>query len=195
MKELKPIKINLWILIYVFFIGLANPIIASDYDFVTLNALKEGELKSLIIHKDPQKIKPDSFLDPSQNEVHLDQFNGQVLVVNFWATWCAPCRKELPTLDRLQSHFNPEQVKIIVVHVGRTSAEVVSQFWQENQIQHIESYYDPKLKFSRSMSAIGLPTTVLITKEGEEFARLLGDIEWDQENVIQILENVLDTNS
>ena len=183
-------------LIYLFIILIANPIPTLGYDFEALNDLREGSLKRLIIHKEPVATYGESFLDLEQNDVSLDDFKGKVLVVNFWATWCAPCRKEMPTLDNLQGIYNgrDEEVEVIVVHVGPSRGNEITNFWQQENIQNITSYVDPKLTFAGSMNAFGLPTTIILDKKGQEVGRLIGDEEWDQEGVVAILDLLSNSN-
>lgn len=181
-------------LIYLFILLIANPIPILGYDFEALNELREGSLQRLIIHKEPVPIFGEGFLDQEQNDVFLDDFKGKVIVLNFWATWCAPCRKEMPTLDNLQGIYKDKNVEVIVVHVGPSRGEEIEQFWQQVNIQNITSYVDPKLAFAGSMNAFGLPTTVIIDKKGREVGRLIGDEEWDQEGVLAILDLLLSFN-
>ena len=175
-------------LIYLFILLIANPIATLGYDFEALNELREGSLKRLIIHKEPIATSGESFLDQEQNDVSLDDFKGKVLVLNFWATWCAPCRKEMPTLDNLQGIYKDGDVEVLVVHVGPNRGDEIEKFWQQENIQNISSYVDPKLAFAGSMNAFGLPTTLILDKKGREVGRLIGDEEWDQEGVVAILD-------
>ena len=186
-RELKLSKFILNLLIYVFLFALANQGGAREYDFAAINSLKGEELKALIVHQELRDASTETFVDPDGKVVSLGDFRGQVVVLNFWATWCAPCRKEMPTLDNLQGMFAPGTVKVIAVHAGPSQRNDTDRFWADARIRNIESYYDSRLKFASSMGTLGLPTTVLITRDGHEFARLLGDVEWDQEAVVRIL--------
>ncbi len=175
-------------LIYLFILLIANPMTTLGYDSATLIDMREGSLERLIIHREPVETSGNNFQDLEQNYVSLDDFKGKVVVLNFWATWCAPCRKEMPTLDNLQGHYQSGEVEVIVVHVGPSRGNEIEEFWQEENIRNIASYVDPNLSFAGSMNAFGLPTTIILDKESREVGRLIGDEEWDQEGVIAILD-------
>ncbi len=181
-------------LIYLFILLIANPMPTLGYDSEALINMREGTLERLIIHKEPIATSAENFQDLEQNDVSLDEFKGKVVVLNFWATWCAPCRKEMPTLDNLQAIYRDREVEVIVVHVGPNRGGEIERFWQKESIQNISSYVDPNLTFAGSMNVFGLPTTLILDKKGQEVGRLIGDEEWDQDGVVAILNKVISFN-
>ncbi len=182
------------ILIYLFILLIANPIPSLGYDSEALINLREGTLKRLIIHKETLATTSESFQDLEQNDVSLEDFKGKVVVLNFWATWCAPCRKEMPTLDNLQRISKDKEIEVVVVHVGPNRGGEIEKFFEKENIKNITSYVDPNLVFAGSMNAFGLPTTIILDKHSQEVGRLIGDEEWDQEAVIVILDKVSSFN-
>ena len=123
--------------------------------------------------------------DPAGTPQPFAQWKGQVIVANFWATWCAPCRHEMPSLDRLQAAM-PE-IAVVPVATGRNAVAGIQRFFEEEGIKNLPILRDPKSELARSMGVFGLPITVIVNPEGQEVARLIGDAEWDSDSAKAIL--------
>ena len=124
------------------------------------------------------------FFDVNREIVELSEFKGNLIVINFWATWCAPCREEMPSLDKLQSLKNLTKFKVIPINVGQEKLEKSINFFQELKIKNLEIYYDDTISLAKKFSLRGLPTSVIINREGEEVARVVGSINFTDENFV-----------
>jgi len=133
-----------------------------------------------------------TFLDADGNERTLEDFQGRVVVLNLWATWCAPCRKEMPSLDRLQAALGGDDLEVVALAVDRGGLSKVQAFYQEIGLEHIGIYHDSSAKAGRTLRAPGLPTTLIIDRDGHEIGRVLGDAEWDGEDVAALLKAVIE---
>ena len=147
--------------------------------------LREGDMKKLALHAEPVTVPEAVFLDAKDAEVPLAQWRGQWVVLNFWATWCAPCRKEMPSLLRLQQAM-PE-IAVLPVATGRNAVEGIERFYEEAGVQALPILRDPRSEFARPMAVMGLPVTVILNPEGQEVARLIGDAEWDSDSAKAVL--------
>ena len=128
---------------------------------------------------DPVNPVPDvAFLDADGAPIKLDAFEGQVVLLNFWATWCAPCVKELPALDALQADLGGDDFTVLIVSVDRKGEEVAAPFLEDLGITHLQSAFDAESELARALSATGLPTTYVIDRDGMVRGRLPGDAEW-----------------
>ena len=128
-----------------------------------------------------------TFQDRDGNERTLADFQGRVVVLNLWATWCAPCRKEMPSLDRLQAKLGGDDLEVIALAVDRGDISKIADFYEELGIANLNIYHDPTAKAGRTLRAPGLPTTLVIDRDGGEIGRVLGDAEWDDDEVIALL--------
>ncbi|NJO38697.1 MAG: TlpA family protein disulfide reductase [Rhizobiales bacterium] len=132
-----------------------------------------------------------TFLDADGHERSLSEFQGRVVVLNLWATWCAPCRKEMPSLDRLQQTLGGADLEVIALAVDRGDLARVLDFYREVGVETLAVYHDSSAKAGRTLRAPGLPTTLIIDRKGDEVGRVLGDAEWDGEDVIALLKAVI----
>lgn len=148
-------------------------------------ALRDGDMKKLAIHASPVPVPDAVLLDAADAEHSLTEFKGKWVVLNFWAIWCAPCRQEMPSLDRLQVAM-PE-LAVVPVATGRNAVEGIERFFAEAGVQNLPILRDPKSDLSRAMGVLGLPVTVILNPEGQEVARLIGDAEWDSDSAKAIL--------
>ncbi len=121
--------------------------------------------------------------------ISLDNFKGKLIVINFWATWCAPCREEMPSLDILQSNKNFQDLIVLRINVGKENKEKAKRFFNDLQIKNLKLYYDDSVKLANTFSLIGLPTTIFIDKDGDEFARIIGSVDFGDQNFIKWLSN------
>ena len=141
----------------------------------------------------PKPVPELTFLDGEGNEVALADFEGDVVVLNLWATWCAPCRREMPSLDRLQAELGDDGLTVVALSLDRGDVAKVRDFFAELGIANLAIYQDPKGAAGRALGAPGLPTTVVIDRAGQEVGRLLGPAEWDSEAAIALLRSILDS--
>lgn len=130
---------------------------------------------------DPQPAPTTDFLDPDGGSINLDAFAGRTVLVNFWATWCAPCIKELPALDDLQADLGNDAFQVVIVSIDRKGLDVAQPFLDELGVKNLKTYADPKGTLAREMQATGLPITVIVSPEGDVLGRLLGDAEWNSD--------------
>ena len=147
------------------------------------------DIKNLKIHKEPKKVSDIMFKNSEDITISLDNFKGKLIVINFWATWCAPCREEMPSLDILQSNKNFQDLIVLPINVGKENKEKAKKFFNDLQIKNLKLYYDDSVKLANTFSLIGLPTTIFIDKDGDEFARIIGSIDFGDQNFIKWLSN------
>ena len=122
-------------------------------------------------------------------------FHGQAVLLNFWATWCAPCVREMPALDRLQARLGPEGLSVIALSVDRRGLEVVEPFYRRLSIEALDIYLDPANQVARSFTVPGLPTTYLIDPDGQMVGVLAGPAEWDSPDALALMRHYLPQGS
>jgi len=123
--------------------------------------------------------------------LRLDDFKGSVVLLNFWATWCAPCVREMPSLDRLQARLRPEGLRVLAVSIDRGGAAVVAPFAEKLGLKHLELYLDPKSELSRAFALGGVPSTFLIGAGGRVVRAMVGPAEWDSEEAVALFRHYL----
>jgi thiol-disulfide isomerase/thioredoxin len=152
-------------------------------------ALRDGDMKKLAFHDTPVPLAEIGLVDADDAPRSLAEFRGKWVVLNFWATWCAPCRHEMPSLDRLQAAM-PE-IAVVPVATGRNSVTGIERFFEEEAIANLPILRDPSSKLARSMHVLGLPVTVILNPDGQEVARLVGDAEWDSASAKAIMAGLV----
>ena len=152
-------------------------------------ASEKPDIKNLVLIKDPKKYEDVVFKDINQKNVDLDDFKGKLIILNFWATWCAPCKEEMPSLDDLQSNSNFSNLKIFPINIGQEDVSKSKFFFKELNIQNLDIYIDVPITLAKKFALRGVPTTILFNKEGEEFARIIGSIDFRDEKFINWLKN------
>ena len=158
--------------------------------FITSTLANElPDLKNLVVHKNPKTYSNVIFLDNADKEINIQNLDSQLIMLNFWATWCAPCREEMPSLDRLQVNKKLKNLKIYPINIGKERLDKVNSFFAELGIDNLEPYFDYPSTLAKTFSLRGLPTTILLNSKGEEFARIIGSINFDDENFINWLKN------
>ena len=150
-------------------------------------ANESPNIKNLVITKQLKKYDSLTFLDSKKNQVSLDDFNGNLIIINFWATWCAPCKEEMPSLDLLKINPKLGNLKIFPINVGNDNLEKSQKFFEELNINHLELYFDSSLILTKKFLIRGIPTSVLINKDGNEFARIVGSIDFQNEKFVEWL--------
>ena len=152
----------------------ANAAAAAD-----LNALKAGDMKKLVVYEAPLDLPDVGFTDESGNETSLEAYRGKVVLLNFWATWCAPCRAEMPQLAALQGELGGSDFQVVTLATGRNPPPKIDRFFAEIGVTNLPKHRDEKQVLARAMGVAGLPVTVLIDRQGREVARLIGEAAWN----------------
>ena len=152
------------------------------------HGLEKPDIKNLILIKNPKIYEEVIFKDINQKDVNLDDFKGKLLILNFWATWCSPCREEMPSLDDLQSNSNFNNLEIFPINIGQENASKSKSFFKELNIKNLNIYFDAPITLAKKFSLRGVPTTILFNKEGKEFARIVGSIDFNNEDFISWLK-------
>ena len=151
-----------------------------------------GPFADNFILSDPAMPAPEATMtDGDGNPLDLKAFAGRVVLLNFWATWCAPCVREMPSLDRLQAALGGQGLAVVPVSRDRGGRDVVTAFYQRLELENLEVYLDPKGQFSRAFGVRGLPTTVLIDGQGLVIGELRGDAEWDGPDAVALIHHYL----
>jgi thiol-disulfide isomerase/thioredoxin len=147
------------------------------------------------VHESARPL-PDIRFENGQGEAtSLAEFRGKVVLLNIWATWCAPCRREMPTLDRLQAELGGPGFEVVALSIDRQGRGVVFDFYQELGLRQLDIYVDPSGKAQRELNALGVPTTLLIDGEGNEVGRLLGPAEWDGPEMVAFIRSYVEPRS
>jgi thiol-disulfide isomerase/thioredoxin len=161
-------------------------------DWSSVEALRTDQMRKLMFHSVPQATTDAVFLDEDGGEMTLADLEGGHVVLNFWATWCAPCRKEMPSLANLQAQMGSDDFRVVTVASGRNPPEAIDRFFTEEGIEGLPKYRDPDMALSSGMAVAGLPITVILNPEGKEIARLRGDAFWDTDSAQAIIKALMD---
>ena len=158
--------------------------------FLTTNVFANdvSEIKNIVIHKDLKAYDNVIFLDENDKKINIKEFNGNLLLLNFWATWCEPCKEEMPSLDRLQINENLSNLKIFAINISQENKKKVDSFFKDLNIENLEPYFDAPTTLAKVFSLRGVPTSILIDKNGKEFARIIGSIDFDDKIFINWLK-------
>ena len=140
--------------------------------------------RNFIVHPTARDIPDLSFVDGSGRSLTLKDFRGRMLLLNIWATWCGPCRREMPTLDRLQVRLGGERFQVVALSIDRAGASVVQKFYAETGVRHLPLFVDAGGRAGNALGLVGLPGTLLIDADGREVGRLIGPAEWDSPEMI-----------
>ncbi len=162
------------------------------FTFLITNAIANElpDLKNLVVHKIPKIYDNVIFLDDKDEEINIQNLDSKLVILNFWATWCEPCKEEMPSLNRLQANQKLKNLKIYPINIGKENLKKVKSFFTELDINNLEPYFDNPSTLAKTFSLRGLPTTILLNSKGEEFARIIGSINFDDENFINWLKNL-----
>ena len=152
------------------------------------HALEKPAIKNLVLIKSPKIYKNVIFKDLNKKDINLDDFKGKLIILNFWATWCAPCKEEMPSLDDLQSNSKLNNLKIFPINIGQEDVSKSKFFFKELNIQNLDIYIDAPITLAKKFSLRGVPTTILFNKQGKEFARIIGSIDFKNEEFINWLK-------
>ena len=151
-------------------------------------AIEKPNIKNLVLIKNLKTYKEVVFKDKNQKNVDLDDYKGKLIILNFWATWCAPCKEEMPSLDYLQSNSEFDNLKIFPINIGQEDPSKSELFFQKLDIHNLDIYYDSTITLAKKFTLRGVPTSILFNKEGKEFARIIGSIDFNDEKFIKWLK-------
>ena len=155
----------------------------------TSYSIEQPDIKNLIIHEEKKIIKEVYFFDSLNNKKTLEEYRNNISLINFWATWCAPCKEEMPSLDLLQKNEYLKNLKILPINVGQENMEKASNFFKDLEIKNLDFYYDSSITLAKKFGLRGIPTTILFNKDGFEFARIVGSINFQNKEFIEWLSN------
>jgi thiol-disulfide isomerase/thioredoxin len=147
------------------------------------------------VHESPRPLSDTQFENARGEAMSLADFRGKVVLLNIWATWCAPCRREMPTLDRLQVELGGPDFEVVALSIDRQGRRVVADFYEELGLRQLGVYIDPSAKAPRELSALGVPTTLLIDRDGNEIGRLAGPAEWDGPEMVAFIRGYIEQQS
>lgn len=164
---------------------------APTRDYSALAEAREGDMKKLSFHSEPKATSAKTFTAGDGSEATLADFQGKHILLNFWATWCAPCRKEMPMLAELQDEFGGDDFEVVTLATGRNPVPAIETFFEEIGVENLPMHRDPKQQIARDMGVLGLPITVILDPAGREVARLQGDAHWSDENAKALIKGLL----
>ena len=154
--------------------------------FLITNVVAEElpDIKNIVIHKVPKTHDNVIFLNKKDQKIDINEYKGKLLILNFWATWCEPCKEEMPSLDSLQKNAKLNNIKIFPINIGKEKLDKVNKFFLDLKIKNFDFYFDPPTTLAKKFSLRGVPTSILINKEGQEFARIIGSINFEDKNFV-----------
>ena len=152
-------------------------------------ANETSNIKNLVLNKKLIKYDSLTFLNDKNRQLNLKEYKGNLILLNFWATWCAPCKEEMPSLDLLQVNKNLSNLKIFPINIAGENIDKTSKFFENLKIKNLQVYYDSQATLAKKFKLRGVPTTVFFNKEGLEFARVVGSIDFMDKEFIEWLSN------
>ena len=167
------------ILIVLFFSSFISVLLSQNNNNTPFN--------NIILHTSPKLISPVIFRDSEEKKVELDNFKGRLIILNFWTTWCEPCKKEMPSLDNLYQNKNFENLLIFPINMEKLNIKKTKKFFSDLEIKKLNIFFDTDLSLVKKLNLRGVPTTVLVNKDGEEFSRILGEIDFTDKKFLKWL--------
>ena len=190
MYTMSMLKLGPLILVVNLFFSI-SAIAESKYAEKTKDIIR-GELRKFIFSENRNVLPNPLILDANGNMVEIG-YDEDIMIINFWATWCAPCKKEMPSLNSLAQNMKYEDIQIITIASGRNSKEAIDGFFDDNNLVNLKKYRDPRGRIAVKYGVTALPTTVVINPTGLEIGRIIGDIDWDTADVHSFFKKLLET--
>ncbi|WP_247716876.1 TlpA family protein disulfide reductase [Gymnodinialimonas ceratoperidinii] len=156
-----------------------------------LSPLQVGDMRGLVIHDAPAAASELPFVQQDGSEAQLSDYAGQHVLLNFWATWCAPCREEMPSLQTLQETLGGDDFQVVTLATGRNPPQAIARFFDEVGVTTLPQHRDINQQIAREMGIFGLPITVVLDENGQEVARLRGDADWASDEAIAMLQAII----
>ena len=151
-------------------------------------SIEQAVFKNLVIHKKAKKLDFIEFKNIENEVQNLSKFENKLVILNFWATWCAPCRDEMPSLDRLKSRKDFNNLYVIPINIGREDLSKSKEFFKQIDIKNLDIYYDDTKTLPNKLMLRGVPTSIIVNKKGEEAARIIGSANFDDKKFINWLK-------
>tara|TARA_B110001452_G_scaffold262789_1_gene263283 strand:- start:189 stop:698 length:510 start_codon:yes stop_codon:yes gene_type:complete len=145
------------------------------------------DIKNIVINKELKTYDNLTFLDSKDEIVKLNDYKGKLVMLNFWAVWCAPCKEEMPSLDILKVNPKLNNLEIFPINIGKDNIKKSQIFFDDLNINNLKIYFDNPITLAKNLSLRGIPTTILFNKEGKEFARIIGSIDFDDKEFVKWL--------
>ena len=159
------------------------------FQFNFLIAAEPLPFNNIVLHKNPLQVSQVKLKDFYLKDIVVNKNDGKIKVLNFWATWCDPCRAEMPSLDSF-SKENPE-FKVFAINLEKPNQKKTRKFFKELSIENLEIYFDPEFKLTKKLKLRGVPTTILLNKNGNEFARIIGEVDFYDKKFIKWLRKFI----
>jgi thiol-disulfide isomerase/thioredoxin len=155
------------------------------------NAFSQGEMAAFVFRQKPERLPDFTYTDSSGAARTQADLKGRVVLLNLWATWCVPCLKEMPGLDRLQKDLGSDKFEVVALSVDRAGADATKKFLDKIKVTNLKLYADSSAKAAVNLKVVGMPTTLLINASGEEIGRLIGPAEWDSADAKKLIQAVV----
>jgi thiol-disulfide isomerase/thioredoxin len=158
-----------------------------------LAGLNKGAMVAFVARPKPQDLPAFTFADAAGATKSLADWHGRVVLLNIWATWCVPCREEMPTLDELEAALGGKDFEVVILNIDRGGIDKPKAFLAETGATHLQLYTDPSGKLFSTLKAVGMPTTLLIDRDGKEIGRLVGPADWNSPEAFALLKAAIAT--
>ena len=159
---------------------------------ITISAgftIEKPDIKNLVLTKNLKIYEDVIFKDANQQDIDLRNYKGKMTLLNFWATWCAPCKEEMPSLDNLQEKIGLKNLKIFPINISQESLSRTESFFKELNIKNLAIYFDAPITLAKKFSLRGVPTSIIFDKHGKEIARIIGSINFNDEEFINWMKS------
>ena len=152
-----------------------------------LNAKTNPPFSNIIEHDQPKDYKEIIFEDFEGNTINLKEYKSKIYILNFWATWCAPCKKEMPSLDKLHKNDN---IEVFAINVEKKNKNKTKKFFKDLDIKNLSIYFDSELELTKSLSLRGLPTSIILNQDKKEVARIIGEVDFNDFSLLNWLLDI-----
>ena len=162
------------------------------FTFFKLNFLYAAEplpFNNIVLHKNPLQVSQVKFKDFDSKDIVLNKNDGKIKVINFWATWCAPCKREMPSLEKLT--FKYPEIKVFAINTEKPNKIRTRDFFRSVGVTTLNTYYDSELSLVKTFKLRGLPTSILIDKNGNEFGRVIGEVDFVSDDFISLIKKYI----